>query len=303
MAIIHRHPEIEDYFVQMTLPNIAERGGIADIFEEGRLIILSDYRMDFESSTLAKISKSIGGIGDRDLRKRIKKLSGTQFFEGELPVRRNGRLAFGDPVRQALFDHVCRGDEEVFKGAAASLKRAHEEILRIFEICFPQYEPFRIVPSLRLTRTFFENLHWDNHSIDDDFHQARIFANLDARPRIWNVGRLFTDWARQFYWEHDLGRFAGKDPNLMIDYITGSVLGGTRKAWLDTEPRHQIAFEPGEVWLGESRLISHQIYYGEAAMVYMWFVKPASMANPSNRFNKRVERLHQSMSGNAATAA
>jgi hypothetical protein len=139
----------------------------------------------------------------------------------------------------------------------------------------------------------FENLHWDNHSIDDDFHQARIFANLDSRPRIWSISHRFTDWVRNHYREHDLGRFAGKDPNLMVDYIAGSVLGGTRHIWMDSEPRHRVAFDPGEVWLGESRLISHQIYYGEAAMVYMWFVNVGSMAKPSSRFNAQVEAVHE----------
>jgi hypothetical protein len=71
---------------------------------------------------------------------------------------------------------------------------------------------------------------------------------------------------------------------------------------MDEEPRHRIAFEPGEVWLGESRLLSHQIYYGEAAMVYMWFVEASSMANPDNRFNERVEALHREMLAAAKAA-
>jgi len=302
MAVIEKHPELEDCFVEMTLPEISARRGISDVFEEGRLILLKDYRLDFDFGALTRLSKSTDLIGDRDLRKRVKKLTAPQFFEGERPAKRKGRLTFEDPVRQAIFDVLCRGDKDVFERAAKALKHAHEEILRIFEICFPAYEPFRLVPSLRLTRTFFENLHWDNHSIDDDFHQARIFANLDVRPRLWNVGRAFPDWVSSSYAEHDLGRFAGKDPNLLIAYVNGDVLGGTSKTWMDKEPRHRIAFDPGEVWLGESRLISHQIYYGEAAMVYMWFVKVASMANSSNRFNERIERVHREVSQRAAAA-
>jgi hypothetical protein len=153
-----------------------------------------------------------------------------------------------------------------------------------------------------LTRTLFENLHWDNHSIDDDFHQARIFANLDTRPRVWNIGDTFTGWMSKFYAEHDLGRFAGKDPNLLIDYVTGEVFGGTQNKWMDKQPRHKIAFDPGEVWLGESRMISHQIVYGESAMVYMWFVAVSSMSNPANRFNERVEAMHRQMQARAAAA-
>jgi hypothetical protein len=89
----------------------------------------------------------------------------------------------------------------------------------------------------------------------------------------------------------------------MLDFITGEVLGGTRKTWMDKQPRHRVAFEPGEVWLGESRLVSHQIYYGESAMVYMWFVKAASMADPKNRFNERVENLHRQMSNRRTSGA
>jgi hypothetical protein len=101
---------------------------------------------------------------------------------------------------------------------------------------------------------------------------------------------------REHYHKHDLGRFAGKDPNLMLSYINADVLGGLKFKWRDTLPKHRVAFDPGEVWLGESRLISHQIYYGESAMVYMWFMRSSSMANPDNRFNVQVEQVHRQMS-------
>jgi hypothetical protein len=294
MAFILRHPEVEDYFVELSLPEIKARGGIADIFEDSKLILIKDYRLDFDFDALAALQKSTEEVENRELRRKLKKLTAPSFFEGSPPVDRDGRLVFEDSVRQALFDVICRGDPNVFNRAAQALKSAHEEVLRIFEVCFPSYEPFRFVPSVRLTQTLFENLHWDNHAIDDDFHQARIFANLDSRPRLWNVSHRFTDWVRDHYEEYDLQRFAGKDPNIMIDFITGQVLGGTGRTWMDRQPRHQVAFDPGEVWLGESRMISHQIVCGDSAAVYMWFVKPETMANPDNRFNLRVEQAHRS---------
>jgi hypothetical protein len=295
MALIERHPHVEDYFVELSLADIIERGGVADIFEEGRIVLLKDYVLDVDFEAVAGLSKSTECIGDPVLRKKLKKMTAPLFFEGEAPIEKNGRVVFREPVRQAIFDVICRGDLQTFNRAALALKNAHEQLLRLFDVCFPKYESFRLVPSIRLTQTLFENLHWDNHSIDDDFHQARIFTNLDTRPRIWHVGHRFPDWVRMHYDQYDLGRFAGKDPNLLIDFITGEILGGTRRAWMDNEPRHRVAFQPGEVWLGESRLISHQIYYGESAMVYMWFVNAASMANSQNRFNRRVEQIHEEM--------
>jgi hypothetical protein len=295
MARIVRHPEVEDYITEISLTDVAARGGIADLFEEGRLIVLKDYRLNVDHGAFEALAKSLETVADPKLRRTLKKLTGPSFFEGERSSRKWGRLTFPDPLRQSIYDVLCHGDRRLFDRASAGLKDAHHEVLRIFETCFPDYDPFRLIPSLRLTQTLFENLHWDNHSIDDDFHQARIFVNLDSRPRIWNVSHRFIDWVRRSYDEHDLGRFAGHDPNLMIDYITGAVLGGTSKTWMDHEARHRIAFDPGEVWLGESRLISHQIYYGESAMVYMWFVRATSMANPANRFNQRVEAVHREM--------
>ena len=185
----------------------------------------------------------------------------------------------------------------------AAYARLPLNALRVFEAAFPGYDPFRLVASLRLTRTLFENLHWDNHSIDDDFHQARVFANLDVRPRIWHVSHRFPEIMRDLYDAYDLGRFAGGDPNEMLNYINGDVLGGTGRKWMDKLPKHRLAFDPGEVWLGESRLVSHQIFYGEAAMVYMWFVQAASMANPGSRFNNRVEEVHREMRERASATS
>ena len=302
MALIERHPDVPDYIVEMSLPEIAARGGVADLFEEGQLILIKDYRLNFDFGALQALSKSTDEIADKQLRRKLKKLTAPYFFEEETPKEDGGKLIFPDQVRQAIFDTLCRGDRETFERAARALRYSHDEALRIFETCFPGYDPFRFIPSVRLTRTMFENLHWDIHSIDDDFHQARIFANLDSRPRIWNISHRFIDWVRDHYDEYDLSRFAGKDPNLMVEFADGSVLGGTANTWMDREPRHRVAFDPGEVWLGESRLISHQIYYGEAALVYMWFVSVDSMANPSNRFNARVEALHHEMRAQATAA-
>lgn len=303
MAVIERHPEVEDYITEISLDEVRARGGVADHFEEGRLIILKDYRLDVDFDALSALAKSTESVTDPEMRRRLKKLVSPNFFEGEQPRKKWGRLSFADPLRQSIYDCLCGGDRGTFKPVSKTLESAHNQALRIFETCFPKYDPFRLVPSLRLTRTLFENLHWDNHSIDDDFHQARVFANLDSRPRIWNVSHRFPEWMRKFYFEHDLARFAGKDPNLLIDYITGTVFGGTRATWMDSQPRHRIAFDPGEVWLGESRLVSHQIVYGERALVYMWFVNAASMAEPDNRFNAVVERVHREMQSGARPLA
>lgn len=304
MAMIERDPEVADYIVEMTIPEIEARGGVADIVEEGNIVIIKDFRLQFDFAALASLAKSTETIDDSDMRWRIKKLEAPQFFEGAKPLRRLGRRRYADPLRQSLLDTLCKGDARVFDRAANALRCAHDEALRLFDKCFAGYEAYRLVPSVRLTRTLFENLHWDDHSIGEDFHQARVFANLDTRPRIWHVSHRIPEIMRMVYREHDLGRFAGKNPNEMLFYINSQIVGGQREAWKDRLPKHKIAFDPGEVWLGESRLVSHQIYYGEAALVYMWFVRADFMADPNKRFNAVVERVHDEFrDGPGKTAA
>lgn len=295
MATIERHPHVDDYILSFSLRELAERNGAADLVEAGNVVLIRDYRLNFDFEALTKLSKSIDSVEDLTIRRKLKKLTATQFFEGEPPVRSKRRLIFADRIRQAIFDVLCQGDETTYQRAARALKLAHEEVLRIFGIAYPDYESFRFIPSLRITRTLFENLHWDNHSIDDDFHQARIFANLDVRPRIWHVSHRFTDYMRENYHALNLQRFAGRDPNEMLSFIHAEVLGGFSEWWKEALPKHRIAFDPGEVWLGESRFVSHQIYYGECAMVYMWFMQADQMVNAGNRFNERVAEIHAQM--------
>jgi hypothetical protein len=295
MAVVELHPQVENYLIELSLSEIEARGGVADLVEEGKVIIIRDLRLDLDYSALESLGKSTEAVVDDRLRSQLKKLEATAFFEGERPRKRWRGFKFDNPVRQALFDTICNGDSALFERAARTLRQAHDEALQIFGTCFAGYEAYRLIPSVRLTRTLFENLHWDEHWIDGDFHTARVFANLDRRPRIWHLSHRFPEMLRLLYREHDLARFAGRDPNELLSYINATVLGGLTDKWKESLPKHRVAFEPGEVWLAESRLVSHQIYYGEAALVYMWLVRTESMSTPENRFDRVVQRVHDEM--------
>lgn len=308
MATIVRHPDVEDYFVELTLDEIRARPqGITDLYEANRLILLKNYRMPIELDVFQHLSGNIQKVEDPRLRKQLKKLTSTRFFEGAGPqfVEDESGGVYGgfetdDPVRRAVFDVLCSGDADLFARASTAMKTAHDTALELFQTCFPNYQFTRVVPSVRLTTTLFENMHWDNHQIAEDFQQVRIFCNLDQRPRLWHTSHNFVTFAERLYREHNLERFAGQDPNELNNYICGAVLGGMANACKDSLPRHTIAFEPGEIWFGESRIISHQIFYGERAMVYMFFVSPDGMMQPDRRFNQQVEDLHARMAQRAA---
>ena len=81
MAQIQRHPGVENYILEMTLAEISARGGVADIFEEGRMVLLKDYRLDFDFGALEALEKSTDGIEDSRIRKTLKKLQAPFFFK------------------------------------------------------------------------------------------------------------------------------------------------------------------------------------------------------------------------------
>src|SRR5690349_18794094 len=122
MALIERHPAVEDYFVELSVADIAARCGVADIFEEGRVILLKDYRLEFDFGALTALSKSTESIEDPALRKKLKKMTAPLFFDGEPPTERDGRLVFREPVRQAIHDVLCHEDRETFERASAAIK-------------------------------------------------------------------------------------------------------------------------------------------------------------------------------------
>ncbi|MCC6920291.1 MAG: hypothetical protein IT548_13910 [Alphaproteobacteria bacterium] len=287
MAKIIRNPNVEDYFVERTLADAkAGPNGFIPDYEANRLIVLKDYRVPLDFEAFAAMSTNTESA-DKAMQRVLKKVVSTHIME----ATPESTL----PVHQAVFKVFCKSDPELLRRAQAAMKVAHDAAISIFKTCFPTYEYFKLIPSVRLTQTMFENMHWDNHNIPEDFQQVRIFVNLDQRPRVWNVSHNFVEYARSIYRERHLERFAGRDPNDLNDYVCGEVLGGSAGACLDTLPRHVVGFDPGEVWMGESRMLAHQIFYGERAMVYMFFVKPEKMLNPQRRFNAQVEALHREM--------
>ena len=72
MALIERHPDVEDYFREMSLPEMAARGGVADLVEDGEMVIIKDFRLDFDFGILERLSKSIDGVEDPAIRRHLR---------------------------------------------------------------------------------------------------------------------------------------------------------------------------------------------------------------------------------------
>ena len=87
MALIELHPDVDNYILELDLAAIRERGGVADLVEDGKVVIISDLRLDLDQGVLDELAKSTDAIDDASVRRSLKKLEATAFFEGEPPRR------------------------------------------------------------------------------------------------------------------------------------------------------------------------------------------------------------------------
>ena len=134
MAAIIRHPDVDDYTMEITLHEMAvRRNGVADLFEQDMLIILKDLRMVLDFEALAMLDQRTDVISDPKTVKKLKKASSAMFFEGEPPVRVLDKAgtpcyAFSERKRQAMFDSLCQGDIEIFHAASSALEKIHHKL-------------------------------------------------------------------------------------------------------------------------------------------------------------------------------
>jgi hypothetical protein len=119
----------------------------------------------------------------------------------------------------------------------------------------------------RFSETRMENLHYDIDQDSDDHEAFRLYINLDAYPRIWStsytVSRLLREGGERL--------LGGIDPNERSEIILKRAIGRAYGGWNQraTErlaPRHQIYFDPGDVWIVDGRSVSHQVLSGHRVL-------------------------------------
>jgi hypothetical protein len=283
MTKLIKNPAIPNPVVEVSLSSENAETEVRRRYEDGNLIILRDFRFDLDYKFLASISLDVDG--PPEYRRKLKKFPMEKIKNLEPSTK--------DSFQRFVFDVVFGGDTgrlNQFREQAASGDR---QVYALYRRLFPRYDEYKAVYTWRFTETMYENLHWDNLDTSDDFHQVRVFANLDDRPRLWCISERIDSFAARMYEELGLGQFASETPDRFAYSLNNKILGGMERTCLDPMQRHHLAFAPGEVWLCESRLVAHQIYSGYRASAAMFYVKPESMDDPELRFHARIVRLHE----------
>jgi hypothetical protein len=123
-----------------------------------------------------------------------------------------------------------------------------------------------------------------------------ILVNLDIVPRIWHTSHTLEGLLQQFGHRLTDAELATLGPTALCRLLCKRVYGGLAQAGKDGQPRHTAFFLPGEVWMVDSRRISHQIFYGRRALSLDYRATPESMNDPSKHYTRSVEAYRRERS-------
>jgi hypothetical protein len=286
MARIVRDPLVSDYIVERELSSEADVAEVRRLYEEGYLVLLRGVRFDLDYAFLNTIDFDVPGPAE--ILHKVKKFTGQKLL-GLSPKNTA-------PVDTFVFENVFGSDAGKLAHFQEQVKSGNAQSDALYAKIFPRYVPTRKVHTWRFTETMYENLHWDVFGIPEPFHQVRIFTNIAVSPRLWRISHRIEDFADAIYEERELGRFSETIGDDMLRYVNNEVLMG-KKPCFDRQPKHHIAFQQGDVWICETRLLAHQIYHGERAFAAMYFSEAETMDRPELTFEARIRRLHEKHRG------
>ena len=282
MAQIIRDPRVQDNIHEVDVSAHGWADRVRSLYEDGALVLLKGKRLDLDYAGLNALDFDIQG--PEPLLRKIKK-----FEEGAILAIDPDSLS---EVGRLVFEQVFAADRGRLRWFQEQVRSGDAQIATLYEAIFPTYRDFRRTYTWRFTQTLFENLHWDNFHKTERFHQVRIFCNIDRRPRLWRTSHSIELFAGEIYASHNLRQWAEHPADTLNVGVNNKVLGGMQGACLEGLPKHHIAFEQGDIWLAETRIVAHQIYWGQRAIASMFYVDPESMDAPSKAFDARIAALH-----------
>lgn len=286
------HPEVEAYFdvVDASALDAPTAEKVARAYEDGRAVLLAGLRPDFDRKFLASIDSPTA-----DVLKKLKSVGVAAYHglvvEGRAPAR-DPNAARNTPADQygRLLDEALGGDVGRMAYLMEQVQSVNGFLNGVVEKIFPTYRLTSRSITWRLAETLNENLHVDVYNQDLPDHHVRIFINLDDTYRIWHTShrldRLLQDHLAQL--PADL--VATGTPGRICHALNFKAFGGFERSGREGAPKHVCFFEPGEVWLVDSRKVSHQIFFGRRAVSTDMQVDPTTMLDPEKHYYRTVER-------------
>ena len=279
MAILYPHKDVENYFVTLDFPPTAtsQLQNVVKLYEAGKVILLNGARIEFDQKFFDSVQFP---KGQKDLEKfKSNRFVDEYFSKMETPPE--------------LLDSCFRGDLGRLRYFAEQVRSVNQQVRAIADRLFTNYRYLNNSITWRLTETLNENLHVDVYREDLPNHHLRIFVNLDSIHRIWHTSFSLEYILANYLCLLDPDFVRSATPGRICRELNMAVFGGWESAGREGRPKHISFFEPGEVWVVDSRKVSHQIFYGRRAVSTEFAVDNASMDDSSTHYYSMVERHRQ----------
>jgi hypothetical protein len=304
MATIKLHPSVSNYVSRFHAGahTDAERLKALKAYEAGKLVILDgcDLGLDFDLFERVRIPPH----PDTELQYLIAKLSmddyldvlwghAARFLGKERPARR----AHPDPQREAAFQELKRYlRRQAFPSWSWRLRLARQmvgfeqRVLQLYARLFPEYGYYAYSINWRLTESRGESLHVDAYRTSRDFHQVKLFVNLDSAPRIWNVGEQMQTLLARHYHELRLDQRVGQEYHRFLEDCD-TLMFDRKQGPRDCQQTHSVFFDQGDVWMAETRQIPHQVFFGRKMVSVQFYIAPEKRIAPELSMEHFVAQL------------
>jgi hypothetical protein len=263
MAIIKKNPALTDYFVESDATLDGATSAVSD-YEAGKIITFPKLKLSVDHDFWASLPTNGG------------------------PVFKKLRIAGRQPSVAGAVEEALRAQME------HHTRDIYRQIMPVYDALFAPYRFQRELGVLRLNQLVGLSMHIDSYADEIPTHHARMFINLDSQARIWQTSYTadqIVDHMGDRMTRDDHERLSPTDWWNALRY-KGLAEAGPAECW-DDNPRHVCVFEPGDVWVVDSRQIAHQIFYGRRAMTIDFTVDRASMLDPGRHYLGTVDRLRK----------
>ena len=284
MTQIFINPEIEDYFVEYDFRGARNddnqvRQSIVEDFSNEKIILLRNLRLDADLPFLRSVTFY--------QKWKWKKLALSSFEAVPAEQRKD------NPQIVEFVQEIFTGDWGRFSYFLEQATLINSQIRTAVHNIFANYQFSQRHIIWRFTETRVENLHFDIDRNCDNFELVRLYFNLDDIPRIWYTAETFTTTAREWYDKLNLSRFRGEPYDKLLKELTTKVFGDWHMRGKDKVPRHLVLFEPGDVWLSDGRLVSHQVIYGRRVVSTLFVADLSDVPDPNKTFAQKIATLHE----------
>lgn len=290
VAEIERSAAVADPFVRVDWrdrdqDHPAFEAGLKRHYEAGHIILLDHPPFAIDFDVLNRVSFPAGRLHQKL----------TDRFLAYPKLHR--------PEVRRLFHEAFGLDLPFYLRFRREVMRLSEGLRRFARDVFPSYRFLRQGVSWRFTPTGPEGLHVDYFRRPEELQYLRIFINVDRQPRVWTIGPPLEELIARYADEANLLELAGAPSNQVCQRLNKRVFDKINVQPRSAMDRHIVSFAPGDVWLCETRLNSHEIFSGHRLVATDFYVEPASMRDPQQSVDRRVTACLQRLAGARSPAA